>query len=69
MGSWLAAIAALPKIIDAGLKLVQFFEQRFGPAWEQKIDQIFEAHQQLEKATTDEERLKALRAIVASRKL
>ena len=67
MPNWLAAIAALPKIIDAGLKLVQYFERVFGPKWEDKVHQFHEASLKLEKAKTDEERIAALRSIIRSR--
>jgi len=68
VASWLAAIAALPKIIEAGLQLIRYFEKTFGPDWEAKLNSIVKAHNLLEIADTDEERLKALRAIIAARR-
>lgn len=64
MTQWLAALAALPKILEFGLKLLNYIQDRFGPDWVSKLGEIHEATLKLEGATTDAERLKALRSLI-----
>ena len=68
MAQWLAAIAALPKLLDTVSKLIQFFESRFGTDWDSKVQSMIKGYDDLEKAQTDEERVKALKSIIASRR-
>ena len=67
MNAWLAAIAALPKIIQMMTDVFVMFEKMFGPDWPKRMSTIVESYDKLGAAKTDEEKLKALSAIVSAR--
>lgn len=66
MADWLAAIAALPKILDMTMKFIVYMQARFGPDWDQQLAKLHEATVALEGAKTDAERIKALSAILSA---
>jgi hypothetical protein len=59
MASFLALLAAIPKILD----LIEKAEKAFGPDWNAKLINILESHAKLQSAKTTEERDAALKAV------
>ena len=58
----LAFFTALPEL----MKLVKYFESKFGPNWSDQIQQIGEAYVELDRAKSQEERDAAARALLKS---
>lgn len=61
--SALAAIAAMPSIIRGFQSLIAFFEEKFGPDWPARLEQLRSASDQWSKAKTTQEREDAAKAM------
>lgn len=66
MSEILAAIAAIPAIIQGVRDLIGFLEQEFGPNWPQRLQDLKTASQQWSAAQTTEERANAAKALAAA---